>query len=134
MLYPTISSDTGNPDDVTAGYYLDGYRISKRPPADVTVAAWEGNDGGDDVPTWATNPIHVQLDTEPDSRATGIVVHLNDGPPIYQGDPEHHSAATEVLRQVRNELLNHTNYGGRGPALDALNRLHTLVLTSGVVL
>lgn len=130
MLTPTISTDTHDPGNVTAGYYLDGYRISNRPDADVTVTAWEGNDGGDDVPTWGTNPIHVQLDTNPDSRATGIVVHLNDGPPIYQGNPEHHDAATEVLREVRQALANPDTAGDYTRVATALN----LIQRSGVIL
>lgn len=133
MLSPTThytQTDDGNvPDEVT---YSIGNAAD---PADVTITAWEVNDGGDDVNAWETNPIHVQIDMDEAARSTGIVVHLNDGPPIYQGNPEMHKSAVEVLRQVRNLLVNNpTIYAGRGPALDALNKLHGIVTRSGVIL
>lgn len=113
-------------DDVTVTFPDDDGQTS--------VKAWIECDGADDTPGWAQEVRHVQIDTN-DGTYRGLVVHLNDGPPIYQGNPDVHPAAADVLRQVSAVVLNNpTAYAGRGPALDALNQLHGIIIRSGVVL
>lgn len=112
MLTPHLNDDSVTfPDD-------DGQ---------TTVSSWITPDGADDTPEWARDAVHVQIDTD-DENFRGIVVHLNDGPPIYQGNPEVHESAAEVLRQVRAALTRDLTPTQRiGAALEAIER-------SGVIL
>lgn len=94
---------------------------------EITVTAWITPDGADDTPEWARDARHVQIDTD-DGTFRGVVIHLNDGPPIYQGNPEVHESAAEVLRRVRKVLTNSGDY-----ELDVRVALD-IIRMSGVVL
>lgn len=89
MLQPILNTEPGVtfPDD----------------EGQTNVTAWITPDGADDTAEWARDAVHVQIDTN-DDVPRGVVVHLNDGPPIYQGNPELHESAAEVLRKVRDIL------------------------------
>ncbi len=112
MLTPVLNTEPGVtfPDD----------------EGQTNVTAWITPDGADDTPEWARGAVHVQIDT--DDAFRGVVVHLNDGPPIYQGNPEVHDAAAEVLRQVHELLTNSGDY-----ELDVRAALDT-IKRSGVIL
>lgn len=118
MIEPILENIDGAPGVVLS----DGDASTK-------ITAWISTDGSDDTPAWGHQVLHVQIDTDVDSDLTGYAVHLNDGPPIYQGNPEHHSAATEVLRQVR-ALLNGPDIEGERRRIDALDAIRK----SGVIL
>lgn len=108
-------------DDTTVTFPDDEGQLS--------VSVWVTPDGADDTPEWARDARHVQIDTN-DGTYRGIVVHLNDGPPIYQGNPDVHESAAEVLRQV-GDILTSPDY-----SMDS-GRVHAareVIRTSGVVL
>lgn len=92
------------------------------------VTAWVAEDGAEDTPAYLRNAPHVQIDTDA-IGFRGLVVHLNDGPPIYQGNPDVHESAAEVLRRVR-EALNGPAIDGERRRINALN----IIRTSGVIL
>lgn len=119
MIEPTLENIDGAPGVILP----DG-------DAFTTITAWIDGDGADDTPAWGHQVLHVQIDTDVDSDLTGYVVHLNDGPPIYQGNPEVHESAAEVLRQVRTAIAE-TNWDYPDATL---HRIDAIIRTSGVIL
>lgn len=116
MLHPERQND-----DTTITFPDDEGQLS--------VSAWITEDGADDTPEWARDARHVQIDTD-DGTSRGLVVHLNDTT-IYQGNPEAHENAAEVLRQVR-AMMARESYEDAPYRL--LGDIDSLITRSGVIL